>query len=160
MKSKRSLAMPIALSMVASAGNCAVPAKDNVQAIVAPAASIVVMNGGNMQARWYGKGDIVSINRLCVFSSTGRYRMQVSMGAASGPAKPPSFTLVLTTTAGDKSAQSASVGGVFTFEGRTDKTRCSGSSNATLEVHFDQADLTGAVAGPYLTNLQLTVYPA
>lgn len=159
MISKWSIIACAAFSLTASAGYCAA-ARGGTPAATAPAASIAVMNGGNMQTRWYGKGDIVSINRLCVFSSTGRYRMQVSMGNFSGPAKPPSFTLVLKTDAGDTISKSSSTGGLFTFEGRNDKTPCSGSSNATLEVHFDQSDLTGAIAGSYLTNLQLTVYPA
>ncbi|HET8611925.1 MAG TPA: hypothetical protein VFL92_04080 [Sphingomonas sp.] len=126
----------------------------------APSASVRVLNAASADLNWYGKGDLVAKSQLCVASTTGRYRLQVMLTSPAKPGVTPPFTIDFHTTTGDSGSQKSTNGGVLFFDGRTlEKGSCAGAANATIEVRFDQSSLTAAIAGQYLTQLQISVSP-
>jgi len=122
-------------------------------------ASVRILTPATSTIGWFGVGDVRSTIQLCVASSTGRFRLQMS-ALANGEGTPPQYDVIFSTQLGDAQTVHSTGQSLFEFEGRTAGPDCSASPNVTLEIRFKRSDLSAALAGQYLQRLQINVVPA
>jgi hypothetical protein len=127
---------------------------------VAPRAGVQVLDNGTATLNWHGRGDLIVTRQLCISSTSGRYQLRVISTDTGTPGRAPRYTVSFQSDAGDHGEGASSNGSVFLFDGRTtEATSCTGRPNATLEIRYEQSDLTAAIAGQYPASFQLSVLP-
>lgn len=114
------------------------------------------------EMNWYGVGAAATSVNLCVVSTTGRFRLEVTSargGSLTGPDALP-YSITFRDGAGAETTQSTKNKTVLNFEGSTRPAAdCSAGPNSQIRVRIPEAELTRGVAGSYFDELQFAVVP-
>lgn len=117
---------------------------------------------GSAEINWFGVGAAVASVNLCVVSSTGRFRLQVTSargGLLTGPSALP-YEVTFRDGAGSETTDSTDHRSILTFDGNARPAAdCGAGPNAQLRVRIPEANLTSGVAGSYFDQLQFAVSP-
>ncbi|NDC38470.1 MAG: hypothetical protein EBZ48_10510 [Proteobacteria bacterium] len=113
---------------------------------------------------WTGSGDLEDEDPVCIYSTTGDYRIRASGTGAAG-----AFSLSMTGSAVTYETHFKEAGGSFVsltanswsnFSGAdSSSSNCNGLTNATVKVIARASSLSGARAGNYGGTLTLLVEP-
>lgn len=127
----------------------------------ADVASLRIYTGTSAEIRISGVDGGRSKTRLCLASTSGRYRLTIASrsGSMTGPGQLP-YSIVFRDGAG--SEQSATAGNlpVVHFDGVSPgAVDCRSGPNAEIEIRVDKSNVLGGVAGDYFDQLSLTVSP-
>lgn len=114
------------------------------------------------EVNWYGVGAAVTSVNLCVVSTTGRFRLEVTSargGALTGPASLP-YMVTFRDGAGMETTQSTETQAALSFEGSASPAAdCTSGPNSQLRLRIPEPELVGGVAGSYFDELQFSVVP-
>lgn len=114
------------------------------------------------EMNWYGVGTAAATVSLCVVSTTGRFRLEVTSargGALTGPNALP-YSITFRDGSGAETTQSTENRAILSFEGSTRPAAdCSAGANSQLRIRIPEAELTRGVAGSYFDELQFAVLP-
>jgi len=112
---------------------------------------------------WQGRGDALQSVDLCVVSTTGRFRLQItsqSGGALINQKNRIHYTLSFHDGAGAIHDVDVSDQALITIEGSAPSAAdCAHGPNATLSIKAAQADLLKGQAGDYFDRLRLVADP-
>lgn len=114
------------------------------------------------EINWYGVGAAATSVNLCVVSSTGRFRLEVTSargGSLTGPNAMP-YSITFRDGAGAETTQSTQGQTVLNFVGNARPAAdCSAGPNSQIRVRIPESELTRGVAGSYFDELQFAVVP-
>lgn len=113
------------------------------------------------ELRWHGVGGGKLRTKLCVASSSGRYRLEISSrgGQMTGPGRLP-YDIVFRDGTGAEQTASVENRPMVWFDGYSGAARdCTAGPNAEIEIRLSEADLTQTVAGHYFDQLVVSVSP-
>jgi hypothetical protein len=121
---------------------------------------LMVYAADETSSAWDGYGDTTRTVSLCVTSSTGHYRLQVTSrygGAAHGTVKVP-YRITFTDGLGAKQTASTERTATLEFTGSAPLTAsCHDGPNASVAITMDEHSLLAGVAGTYADRLQFAV---
>ncbi len=130
-----------------------------------PTADLKVFSATSQKVKWSGEGSNAVAFDLCVASSTGRFRLQVTsqsggtmLGAATGGKL--GFSIRFRDASGQ--VQEKTLGGqaVVEFEGSSPAQQdCSTGANASIEIDNKEGDMLAQPAGDYMDRLLLSAEP-
>lgn len=115
---------------------------------------------GSTELNWFGVGTPAASVNLCVVSTTGRFRLDITSsrgGALLGPGAIP-YEITFRDGAGSETTSSTAGHSMLSFEGTARPAAdCSAGPNAQLRVRIPVSNLTRGVAGSYFDQLQFSV---
>jgi hypothetical protein len=114
------------------------------------------------EMNWYGVGTAVASVNLCVVSTTGRFRLEITSargGALTGPGAL-AYQVTFRDGAGAESTDTTEGRSILSFEGSARPAAdCSAGPNAQLRLRVPEGQLIQGVAGSYFDELQFAVVP-
>lgn len=140
----------------------ALPAAPVISPPRGPMASLRIYSPGQRNV-WQGRGDAEQSVDLCVVSTTGRFRLQItsqSGGALIGQKNRIHYTLSFRDGAGSVHDVDVSDQTIIMIEGSAPSAAdCAYGPNSTLSIRAAQADLLKGQAGDYFDRLRLVADP-
>lgn len=114
------------------------------------------------EINWYGVGAAATSVSLCVVSTTGRFRLEITSargGSLTGPNALP-YSITFRDGAGTETTQSTQGQTVLNFIGNTRPAAdCSAGPNSQIRVRIPESELIRGVSGSYFDELQFSVVP-
>ena len=127
----------------------------------ADVATLRIYTGSSAEIRTSGTEGGRSKTRLCVASTSGRYRLTIASrsGSMTGPGQL-SYTILFRDGTGAEQSATARDLPVVHFDGASPGAiDCRSGPNAEIEIRIDKANVLSGVAGDYFDQLNLTVSP-
>lgn len=146
------------LALLGFAALWAVPAS----ALASDTASFQVYSTGAADLSWFGRGAARARVNLCVVSSTGRFRFDISTiaGGAAGPQALPYEIRFRDGVGAEHVASTRGRASISFFGSAAPAEDCAAGPNAQLEINLNERDLLEGVAGSYFDRLQFSVTPS
>ncbi len=144
------------LSCVAAGAACATPVLAS-----QTYASLDFAGSRSLATDWYGENGIELKTKVCLFSSTGTFRLEIvggaGMTALQHNAQP---QIVLKTFDGQVQSAELGAAGTAIFTGRSPAdSNCLGGELAELSIEISERELGAATAGQYTDRLQFLIAP-
>ncbi|WBY16513.1 hypothetical protein PF049_13135 [Erythrobacteraceae bacterium WH01K] len=124
-------------------------------------ASLDFSGSRSLTTNWYGEDGIELKTKVCLFSSTGTFRLEIVGGAGMAALERDARQQIVLKTF-DGQVQSAELGaaGTVIFTGRSPAdSNCLGGEFAELSIEISERELGAATAGQYTDQLQFLIAP-
>jgi hypothetical protein len=154
----RQVVTRVIFGVMAAAMACPAVASSATQA---DAAFVRIYSGGASEIRMSGINGGKSTTKLCVASTSGRYRLSITSrsGSMVGPGQLP-YEIIFRDGSGAEQSATITNAPQVHFDGVSPGTAdCHSGPNAEIEIRLSKASVLKGVAGDYFDQLDLSVGP-